>query len=111
MIGADPTTGTLRWTMGMLYLWDGMHLVPVVLGIFALPELADMAIERAASPGMPRSILGPVNGKASRYVPSLVSGRTGRPHRIIAWGYSGYRRICRRLDRLRSRGTNRKGRG
>ena len=51
MIGADPTTGTLRWTMGMLYLWDGMHLVPVVLGIFALPELADMAIERRSIAG------------------------------------------------------------
>ncbi len=51
MIGADPTTGTLRWTMGMLYLWDGMHLVPVVLGVFALPELADMAIERRSIAG------------------------------------------------------------
>jgi TctA family transporter len=46
MVGSDPTTGTLRWDMGILYLWDGMPLVPVVLGIFALPELADMAIER-----------------------------------------------------------------
>jgi len=51
MVGTDPTTGTLRWTMGMLYLWDGIHLVPVVLGIFALPELADMAIERRSIAG------------------------------------------------------------
>jgi TctA family transporter len=51
MVGTDPTTGTLRWTMGMLYLWDGIHLVPVVLGIFALPELADMAIERRSISG------------------------------------------------------------
>jgi len=46
MIGQDPQTGTLRWTMGQLYLWDGLPLVPVTLGIFALPELADMAIAR-----------------------------------------------------------------
>lgn len=46
MIGSDPQTGTLRWTMGELYLWDGLPLVPVTLGIFALPELADMAIAR-----------------------------------------------------------------
>ena len=46
MIGQDPQTGTLRWTMDQLYLWSGMPLVPVTLGIFALPELADMMIER-----------------------------------------------------------------
>jgi TctA family transporter len=46
MIGSDPQTGTLRWTLDTLYLWDGLPLVPVTLGIFALPELADMAISR-----------------------------------------------------------------
>ena len=46
MVGQDPQTGTLRWTMGSLYLWSGFPLVPVTLGIFALPELADMMIER-----------------------------------------------------------------
>lgn len=46
MIGSDPQTSTLRWTMGTLYLWDGLPLVPVTLGIFALPELADLAISR-----------------------------------------------------------------
>ena len=46
MIGQDPQTGTLRWTLDSLYLWGGMPLVPVTLGIFALPELADMMIER-----------------------------------------------------------------
>ena len=38
MIGTDPQSGTLRWTMGTLYLWDGLPLVPLTLGIFALPE-------------------------------------------------------------------------
>jgi len=46
MVGQDPQTGTLRWTMETLYLWSGFPLVPVTLGIFALPELADMMIER-----------------------------------------------------------------
>src|SRR4051794_3414599 len=48
MIGTDPQSGTLRWTMDSLYLWDGMPLVPVTLGIFALPELCDLAIGRMA---------------------------------------------------------------
>lgn len=48
MIGTDPQSGTLRWTMGTLYLWDGLPLVPLTLGIFALPELCDLAIGRLA---------------------------------------------------------------
>ncbi|MPZ37868.1 MAG: hypothetical protein GEU95_07350 [Rhizobiales bacterium] len=48
MIGTDPQSGTLRWTMDSLYLWDGLPLVPMVLGVFALPELCDLAIKRTA---------------------------------------------------------------
>jgi TctA family transporter len=48
MIGSDPQTGTLRWTFDSLYLWDGLPLTPVLLGIFALPELCDLLISRAA---------------------------------------------------------------
>jgi TctA family transporter len=48
MIGTDPQTGTLRWTMDSLYLWEGLPIVPVTLGIFALPELCDLAIGRMA---------------------------------------------------------------
>src|SRR4051812_20055109 len=48
MIGTDPQTGTLRWTFDSLYLWDGLPLVPVVLGLFALPELCDLAVARSS---------------------------------------------------------------
>ena len=48
MIGGGPQTGTLRWTLGSLYLYDGLPLLPVALGIFAMPELCDLAIRRAA---------------------------------------------------------------
>ena len=47
MIGANQLTGTLRWTFGSLYLWEGLPLVPLTLGLFALPELADLVIRRA----------------------------------------------------------------
>jgi putative tricarboxylic transport membrane protein len=46
MIGSRAAGGTLRWTFGTLYLWDGVPLVPMVLGLFALPELAELAILR-----------------------------------------------------------------
>ncbi len=48
MVGSDPQTGTLRWTLDSLYLWDGLPIVPVTIGLFALPELADMAIVRSS---------------------------------------------------------------
>lgn len=47
MIGAGPQTATLRWTFGSLYLRDGLPMIPVSLGLFALPELADMVIRRS----------------------------------------------------------------
>src|SRR5262245_4753053 len=48
MIGTDPQTGTLRWTFDTLYLWDGLPLTPLLLGVFALPELCDLLIARVA---------------------------------------------------------------
>jgi hypothetical protein len=48
MIGDDPQTGTLRYTFDTLYLWDGMPIVPVALGVFAIPELCDIMINRTS---------------------------------------------------------------
>ncbi|HTM76802.1 MAG TPA: tripartite tricarboxylate transporter permease, partial [Devosia sp.] len=48
MIGTDTMTGEQRWTAGQLYLWDGIPTLPILLGIFALPELCEMAIQRNA---------------------------------------------------------------
>lgn len=48
MIGTDNQTGTIRWAGDALYLWDGVPMLPVLLGMFALPELCDMAIKKSA---------------------------------------------------------------
>lgn len=48
MIGSDPQTGTLRWTLDTLYLWEGLPLVPLTLGVFALPELCDLLVARTS---------------------------------------------------------------
>ena len=48
MIGSDPQSGTLRWTLDTFYLYDGLPLLPVALGLFALPELCDVAIRRTS---------------------------------------------------------------
>jgi TctA family transporter len=44
-VGQDSQTATLRWTFDAVYLWDGVNILVVVLGIYAIPELADLAIQ------------------------------------------------------------------
>ncbi len=51
MIGTNLQTGQMRWTGDLLYLEDGIPLVPIILGVFALPELCDLAIQRTAMAG------------------------------------------------------------
>jgi len=46
MVGSRAQSGTLRWTFDWLYLWDGVPLIPATLGIFAMPELAELAVSR-----------------------------------------------------------------
>src|SRR5499427_8152849 len=46
MIGSRSESGTLRWTFDTLYLYDGVPLVPATLGVFALPELCELAVSR-----------------------------------------------------------------
>lgn len=46
MIGIDAQTAQQRWTGNFVYLWDGVPLMPMMLGLFALPELCDLAVNR-----------------------------------------------------------------
>jgi TctA family transporter len=41
-------TGTQRYTFGQLFLWDGIGLVPVTIGFYAIPELIDLAVQRSS---------------------------------------------------------------
>lgn len=51
--GVDPFTGARRFTFGQIELWEGLPLVAVVTGIFAIPELIDLTMTRrpVAPPG------------------------------------------------------------
>lgn len=44
MVGQDPQGGIRRFTFGQLYLWGGLELVPVLVGLFAIPEIVDLAV-------------------------------------------------------------------
>ena len=67
MIGTDARTGTLRWSDDVLYLWDGIPMLPVLLGLFALPELCEVAVARSSLADEPQvQCTGGVCCKASR---------------------------------------------
>jgi TctA family transporter len=42
MVGFDPVTGMVRYHFGSEYLWDGIPLVPVLVGLFAIPEMLNL---------------------------------------------------------------------
>ena len=43
-VGQDPQLGIPRFTFGSDYLLDGLHTVPIIMGLFALPEVVSLAM-------------------------------------------------------------------
>ena len=44
LIGFSPIGGVVRANFGIDYLWEGVPLAPVVVGLFALPEVVDLVV-------------------------------------------------------------------
>jgi putative tricarboxylic transport membrane protein len=47
-IGYNDVTGVLRFTEGIAYLWDGVHLVPALIGLFAVAEMINLSVKGGA---------------------------------------------------------------
>jgi len=52
-IGQDPQSGTARFTFDSLYLMQGLDLVPVLVGIFAIPEIIDLFVRGSSIANIP----------------------------------------------------------
>ena len=48
-IGSDGIQGLPRFTFGQIYLYDGLPLIPTLIGLFALPELIDLTMIKYAA--------------------------------------------------------------
>ncbi|MFB3884911.1 MAG: tripartite tricarboxylate transporter permease [Thermodesulfobacteriota bacterium] len=44
-IGYDPVTGGIRHTFGTMYLWEGIKVVPALVGLFAIGEGIKLVVE------------------------------------------------------------------
>jgi putative tricarboxylic transport membrane protein len=47
-VGLDPQSGIQRFTFGQVFLWDGLGLVPITMGFFAIPEIIDLGVQRSS---------------------------------------------------------------
>jgi TctA family transporter len=66
MVGLDPIESIPRYTLepllgeaNALFLWDGVALVAVTIGLFAIPEIIDLAVRRTS---IARTVMGKVGG-------------------------------------------------
>src|SRR3954464_7069364 len=50
-VGQDPQAGVARFTLDTLYLWQGLDLVPVLVGLFAIPEILDLVVRGTSIAG------------------------------------------------------------
>ena len=44
-VSLDPYTGQPRFTLGQIFLWDGVDVITAVLGIFAVPEMISLGVK------------------------------------------------------------------
>ena len=47
MVGLDPQSSIQRFTFGQLYLWEGINVVPVVVGLFGGAEVLQLMMTQA----------------------------------------------------------------
>src|ERR671919_2064810 len=48
MVGLDPQSSIQRFTFGQLYLWEGINVVPVVVGLFGGAEVLQLMMTRGS---------------------------------------------------------------
>jgi len=51
LVGIDPQAGVPRYAFGQLDLWDGLGIVPIVIGLFGGPELLQLMLSKESISG------------------------------------------------------------
>ena len=111
MIGLDPIEGIPRYTLegflgedAGLFLWDGIALVSVTVGLFAIPEIIDLAVQGTsiAKGGQPGKLGGVMEGVKDTFrhwklvlrcsglgsYIGLIPGMGGGPAQWIAYAHA-----------------------
>ena len=48
LVGYNDVSGDVRFTYGIQYLWDGVRLVPALIGLFAVAEMINLMVKGGA---------------------------------------------------------------
>lgn len=51
MVGIDPQAGIPRYTFGQVALWDGLGVIPIVIGLFGGPEILQLMLSKQSVAG------------------------------------------------------------
>jgi len=62
MIGLDEKSGTERWVFGQPFLWDGIDLILVTMGVYAMPEVIALAMSGTSIAEAPEMGKGMMDG-------------------------------------------------
>jgi TctA family transporter len=103
-IGYDPVTGSVRYTFGTDYLWDGIRLVPAFIGLFCISEALDLFLRRGkiAEKSYNRKIGGVMQGVKSVFknfglflrcsiigcIVGIIPGVGGAVTNFLAYGHA-----------------------
>jgi putative tricarboxylic transport membrane protein len=109
LVGVDNVTNQARFTFGSLSLWDGLALVPVILGLFAVSEMIDLWVRggslakqggnKTSGLGMQKQILQGVGDTLKRWwlvlrcsaigtIMGLIPGLGSAPAGFVAYGHA-----------------------
>ena len=55
-VGFDYISGIVRYTYGVVALWDGIKLVPALIGLFAIAQMVELAVQGGAIAEVPSAI-------------------------------------------------------
>lgn len=50
-VGSSVVSAVPRWSLGTLYLYEGVPLIPLVMGLFAIPEMIQLCISASGKQG------------------------------------------------------------
>lgn len=77
LVGIDPQAGVPRYVFGRLELWEGLGLVPIVIGLFGGPEIIQLMLSKESIAGK----------AASHKISGVMQGMldTFRHWKVVAW--------------------------
>lgn len=79
-IGMDTITGASRWTFGQLVLEDGLQTVPIMIGVFSVAQVLEIAVN--IYKGQSKTVVGDVSSQKGLALPRGKEFKEIWPHML-----------------------------